>query len=301
MKLKVLITGALGQVGRALTNLPDQEHEFIGLSRAELDLTSSESIERAMIAHAPDVVVNTAAYTAVDRAEDDLEQAFRVNAKGPGHLAQACLRHGVVLIHISTDYVFDGSLGRPAREEDPCIPVGVYGQSKFAGEEAIRVAGVPHICLRTSWVFSGAGPCFPRAILKAAKNQNTLRVVDDQLGGPTSALSLAQVIRCMINRIAQRDEMIWGTYHFAQGPYCSWFDFAQTILQLAAREDRAYAQIAIEPVSTEVYGARAPRPTDSRLNTDKIRLYFNDVNIDFAYNSDLRAAVQEIVGTLNTM
>ena len=298
MTLTVLVTGAEGQVGTALMGGGHDGNVWVGLSRAELDLCSRASIARAMEIHRPDVVVNAAAYTAVDRAEDDRDRAFLVNADGPRYLAEACLAHQAALIHISTDYVFDGRLGRPAREEDPCCPVGVYGQSKYAGEEAIRQVGVRHLCLRTSWIFSGTHPCFPRSILKAARQRDVLNVVEDQFGGPTSADALAHVIRCVLARYAQSTEIVWGTYHFAQKPDCSWFEFAQAIIRMAAIEDAAYAHVRVEPVSTEAYGARAPRPTDSRLSTEKINNNFSGIADSANWSADLQVAVQAILHAL---
>lgn len=295
MVLKVLVTGAEGQVGSAVMSSLGAEYQCIGLSRAELDLTSPEAIARAMDAYQPDVVVNAAAYTAVDRAEDEPELAFQVNAEGPRFLAEACLKAGAVLIHFSTDYVFDGSLIRPARETDPCVPVGVYGRSKLAGEEAIRQTGVRHLCVRTSWVFSATGACFPRTILRAAKQHDVLRVVNDQVGAPTSAVSLARVVHCVLARLAAQTEIAWGTYHFAQKPQCSWFEFAQAIVRIATLEDSGYARVVIEPISTEAYGARAPRPSDSRLDTDKITGYLSGLNSFSSWESDLRDAISQIL------
>lgn len=300
MSFTVLVTGVDGQVGSALMSLGRDDRQWVGLSRAELDITSVQSIEQAMALYAPDIVVNTAAYTLVDRAEDDRERAFLINAAGPRLLAEACVQNHAALIHLSTDYVFGGALGRPAVEDDPCFPLGVYGQSKFEGEQAVQKACARHLCLRTSWVFSATGACFPRAILEGARQRRVLQVVNDQFGGPTSAMAVAQVIRCIISGWREHGEMAWGTYHFSQIPHCSWYQFAQAILRIASLDDPSFSRVILEPISTEAYGARVPRPMDSRLDCSKITHKFSDVIHYLGWESDLQAIIPRILNTLES-
>ena len=204
--MRVLVTGANGQVGHALVRQGGAA--VVGLDRAALDITDREAVRRAVGEHAPDLVVNAAAYTAVDRAEAEEETAFAVNRDGPAHLADACTEHGIPLIHLSTDYVFDGTKGRvpegtPYVETDPVHPLGVYGRSKAAGEEAVRERLGRHVILRTSWVFGDHGQSFVRTILRLGQERDALRVVADQRGNPTAAADIARVVLQIAERIAE--------------------------------------------------------------------------------------------------
>ena len=213
--MKILVTGANGQVGHALVEAGGEQ--VVGLGRAALDITDRAAVQRAVAQHAPDVVVNAAAYTAVDRAESEPERAHWVNRDGPAHLAETCADAGIPLVHLSTDYVFDGTKGAPYTEADATNPLGVYAQSKVAGEEAVRERLDRHVILRTSWVFGAHGANFVRTILRLMGERETLRVVADQHGNPTAATDIARAALDIAEQI-ERGHTSWGTYHFAGQP-----------------------------------------------------------------------------------
>lgn len=258
--MRLLVTGAGGQVGRELRRAaPDA----VALARADLDITNLGAVRAALGQHAPDVVINAAAYTAVDRAEAEPEAAFAVNRDGPAHLAAACAEAGIPLLHLSTDYVFDGTKGAPYRPEDAPSPLGVYGRSKWEGEEAIRERLPRHVILRTSWVFSAHGHNFVRTMLRLARERETLRVVTDQRGQPTAAADIAQACVQMAGRMAEGAR--WGTYHFAGTPATTWHGFAEAIVEEARRYVPLVAQ-RVEAITTAEYPTPARRPADSRLD-----------------------------------
>ena len=264
--MKLLVTGANGQVGRELVKQGKQE--VVGLGREALDITNRAAVRRAVEQHAPDVVVNAAAYTAVDRAEDEPERAHSVNCDGPAHLAEACADTGIPLVHISTDYVFDGERGSPYTERDAVNPLGVYGQSKWAGEEAVRKHLDRHVILRTSWVFGAYGANFVRTMLRLMRERDVVRVVDDQWGNPTAAADIAHAILQVARQIEQRDEVRWGTFHFAGQPAATWHGFAEAILEEARRHGSVRVE-SVEPIPTSAYSTAAPRPADSRLDCSR--------------------------------
>ncbi len=260
--MRLLVTGANGQVGRSLLNEAAIAGGVtaVGLTRAELDIASPEAVERALAEHAPDVLINAAAYTAVDAAESDAEAAYLGNAIGPRELASACAQRGVPLIHLSTDYVFDGALEHPYRESDPVSPLSVYGSSKAEGEQGVREMAEQHIILRTSWVFSEHGSNFVKTIARLAAERDELRVVDDQFGGPTSARAIAAAILAMVDRYAEQGTLPWGTYHFCQLPHVSWHHFACDIA--------AGTGTNVVPVPSSAYPTPVVRPKNSRLSRD---------------------------------
>ena len=199
--MKLLVTGANGQVGHALAALDGPGLTMVALDRARLGITDEEAVRRVVRTHAPDAVINAAAYTAVDRAESEPEAAFAVNRDGPAHLAAACAEAGVPLLHISTDYVFGGTKAEPYVETDPVAPLGVYGQSKWAGEEAVRARLPQHIILRTAWVFSDHGSNFVKTMLRLGREREVLRVVADQHGGPTAASDIAEALVAIARQV----------------------------------------------------------------------------------------------------
>jgi dTDP-4-dehydrorhamnose reductase len=237
----------------------------VGLSHAQLDVGDHAAVRAAVGNARPDVVLNAAAYTQVDAAESDVEAARRANAEGPGWLAEACAACGVPLIHISTDYVFDGRAQRPYRPDDPASPLGVYGRTKWDGEQAVRERLDRHIIVRTSWVFAPHGRNFLRMIVRLAREREVIPVVADQYGCPTLAADLARALLAAATT-AIAGEGTPGTYHFCNGGQTTWHGFALAIVEaLAAREDISCRSVV--PISAAAYPAPAPRPAYSVLDT----------------------------------
>lgn len=270
--MKVLVPGAGGQVGRELAARGGAGADsWIALPREALDITDPASIERAIAEHEPNLVINAAAYTAVDRAESEAAQAFAVNRDGAGHLARACRRAGIPLIHISTDYVFSGAprTGAAHREDDPVAPRSVYGRSKWEGEEAVRVELPEHAIVRVSWVFGPHGRNFVKTMLRLARAEDEMRVVDDQRGCPTAASDIAGALATLAGRIARDGGIPWGTYHYCGSPATTWYGFAEAILA-AARKRECLKVRALVPIPAAEYPTAAPRPADSTLDCTRI-------------------------------
>ena len=271
--MKLLVSGARGQVGAALVALAGVEKvEVVGLDRSGLDIADKDAVFRVVEEHQPDIVVNAAAYTDVDRAEDEPELAFQVNRDGAKYVALACVAASIPLIHLSSDYVFDGRKSEPYSEDDLPNPLGVYGRSKWAGEEAIRAALDRHIILRTSWVFSPRGSNFVHTILSLARERDELRVVSDQYGCPTPADDIARALLVIAHKLVEVQNS-WGVYHFAGLPPTTWFAFAQAIVDEANLRGMSRVE-SVTPISTSQYPTRALRPMSSVLATDKIEATF---------------------------
>lgn len=290
--MRLLVTGANGQVGHALVRQGGAA--VVGLDRAALDITDREAVRRSVERHAPDLVVNAAAYTAVDRAEAELDAAFAVNRDGPAHLADACAEAGITLIHLSTDYVFDGAKGTPYVETDPVHPLGVYGRSKEAGEEAVRERLGQHVILRTSWVFGDHGQNFVRTILRLGRERDALRVVADQRGNPTSAADIAHAVLQIAERI---EDASWGTFHFAGQPATTWHGFAEAVLEEARRHGPVRSE-RVEPIPTSAYPTAARRPADTRLDCSKLAAGWGIGAPD--WRPALRAVVSSLVTRSST-
>jgi len=272
--VKILILGTSGQVGDALMRASwPAGTTLAGLARPALDMADPTSIDRAVAEHAPDIVVNATAYTAVDKAESDREAAFAVNRDGPARLAALCAARGVPLIHISTDYVFDGTKPAPYGEDDPVAPVNVYGASKEAGEAAVRAAATRHVILRTSWVYAAHGANFVKTMLRLGRERPELGVVADQTGAPTAAADIAAAIVAIARRIESRpDDVPWGTYHLTGTGETTWFGFAERIFQRLEREEGR--RPVLKPIATAAYPTPARRPTNSRLDCGRLRAAF---------------------------
>lgn len=274
--MKILLFGKNGQVGWELQRSLAPLGELIAPDRQDQthcgDLTDQAGIVRTLQTIQPDIIVNAAAYTAVDRAESEPELAFRVNAQAVGLLAQQAKRIGAWLIHYSTDYVFDGSGNRPWLETDPASPVNIYGLSKRQGEELILSSECNHIILRTSWVYSVHGQNFAKTILRMAQEREQLTIIHDQIGAPTGAELLADITAQTIPRLFQRPELS-GLYHVAAQGEASWFTYANFLLDFArARHIPIKVQPdAIVPLPTKAFTTTAKRPLNSRLNTEKFR------------------------------
>jgi dTDP-4-dehydrorhamnose reductase len=273
--MRLLIAGAQGQLARAMIELapaaPDVTAFAVG--RPALDLTTTSSVLSTLADFKPDVIVNAAAYTAVDRAEQEPDAAMALNAEGPRRLAEAAARRGAVLIHISTDCVFDGAKTETYVEDDPTAPLSAYGRSKLAGEEAVRAAARHHIILRTSWVFSPYGRNFVRTMLKLASEKDELRVVDDRWGCPTYAPHLAAAILAIARAVtAEPERADWGTYHAAGTGAVTWCGFAREIM----RQSVAYGgpSVPVVPITTAEYPTAAQRPVNSCLDCAKLATNF---------------------------
>jgi dTDP-4-dehydrorhamnose reductase len=271
--VKMVLTGANGQVGWEMTRLA-RDHELLALDHAALDITDARAVQRTLEESQAEVVINAAAYTAVDKAEQEPAQALAVNRDGPRHLAAACHSLGIPLLHLSTDYVFDGTQSRPYREEDPVAPAGVYGRSKWEGEEAVRQTHTAHLILRVSWVFGEHGHNFVKAILRLARERQQLRVVVDQYGCPTCAADIARVLLALAEQVAtgeQRDR--WGTYHYCGTPATTWHGSAQAIVD-TARTYESLRVLEVVPITTAEYPTLARRPANSVLDCSRLKERF---------------------------
>ncbi|WP_046156714.1 dTDP-4-dehydrorhamnose reductase [Chromobacterium vaccinii] len=272
---RILITGKNGQVGHELQRSLAPLGELIATDRQELDLAQSgERIEQALDRLQPDIIANPAAYTAVDKAESDEATANAVNADAVGVIARWAARRGALLVHYSTDYVFNGDGERPWRESDATGPQSAYGRSKLAGEEAIRHAAPRHLILRTSWVFGAHGANFLKTMLKLGQERETLKVVNDQIGAPASAALIADVTAELIRRyLSGSDGFAFGTYHLAPLGETSWHGYAAYLLQRAAASGLALTvdPTNIQGIPSAEYPLPAKRPANSRLCCDKLR------------------------------
>lgn len=263
--MKVLVLGKTGQLGRALSALAtDLDMEFA--DRGAVDLSFPEKVADALSAFEFDVLVNAAAYTAVDAAENDVETARNVNARSVEKMARHCAERGALFVHISTDYVFDGTRPLPRREDDTTSPFGVYGITKNAGEVAVRKHCPNHIILRTSWLYAPHGHNFLNTMLRLAEKRPELQVVFDQVGTPTYAADLAKAVETVILKYAEsRADFPFGTYHFSNEGVASWYDFACAIFELSGMKT------AVQPVESYAFPTPAKRPVYSVLNKQKIK------------------------------
>lgn len=260
--MTLLVFGHSGQLARALAG-PD----VITLPSARVDLMNRGAARSAIEAHRPRAVINAAAYTAVDRAETDEAAATALNADAPGEMARCCAALGIPLVHVSTDYVFSGAGDSPYRPLDPIGPLGTYGRTKAAGEAAVRAADGPHAILRTSWVFDGTGPNFVTTMLRLGAAGKPLRIVEDQIGGPTPARDLATACRKIATHLCDAPEAT-GTYHYAGAPDVSWKDFALAIFRTAG------LSVPVTGIATSDWPTPAPRPLNSRLACGATRRVF---------------------------
>lgn len=257
--MKIVVTGASGQLGHDVTRvLGERVIEYRGLGSKDCDITDTISVERVFEEEKPDAVIHCAAYTEVDRAEDDRDKCWQVNVAGTENVAKACKRHGAKMMYISTDYVFSGEGDSCYETDDLTGPKGFYGMSKLAGEIAVQSALENYFIVRTSWAFGLHGKNFVKTMLRLAEKQKTLQVVDDQIGSPTYTADLAQLL-C---NIICTDK--YGVYHATNGGICSWADFAEEIFALTGKN------VEVCRITTEEYHARAARPLNSRLSNRKL-------------------------------
>lgn len=263
MSKKILITGANGQLGNEMRHVAKMSsHEFIFTDVAELDITNYEAILQLLEANKIDIIVNCAAYTAVDKAEDDRDFANLLNNVAVGYLARAAKQCNATLIHISTDYVFDGTSHKPLTEVDATNPIGVYGATKLSGEQAITESGCKHIIVRTSWLYSAFGANFVKTMLRLTAERDTLGVIFDQVGTPTYAADLAAAIVSIIDNNREDKQ---GIYHYSNEGVCSWYDFAIEIARQGGNS------CDISPIHSSDYPAKVTRPHYSVLDKSKFK------------------------------
>lgn len=287
----ILVTGGTGQVGQELLRQPwSADVSVLAPSRAELDLSSEAGIANWAAGRHIDCIINAAAYTAVDQAEEDAEGAYLANAKGPAWLAALARERGVPLLHVSTDYVFDGALDRPYREDDPVAPLGVYGASKLAGELAVRASAPRHVILRTAWVISAHRSNFLKTMLRLAGERPELRVVADQQGCPTGARDIAAALRPIaLAHLADRAAPV-GTYHFVNAGSTTWHGLAEAIMAASAAHGGPH--VPVVPIGSHEFPQKARRPANSRLDTGRLARDFGIIPRRW------QAVVDEIVSEL---
>ncbi|ODS13132.1 dTDP-4-dehydrorhamnose reductase [Pseudoalteromonas tetraodonis] len=287
--MKVLITGKNGQVGNCLvsqlSNMP--EINFLALSREELDITNAQQVSKIVSKYNPSVIINAAAYTAVDKAESETELANAINNLGPKNLAKAAEQINAAIIHISTDYVYAGDKEGLYTEADEVNPQSVYGQTKLAGEQSVVHECTAHIILRTAWVFSEFGGNFVKTMLRLAQTRDTLGVVSDQYGGPTYAGDVAKAIINIVQQIEQGSTK-FGIYNYSGYPHVSWHEFAKEIFTKALSQKEVDKPVTINAILTSEYPTSAKRPANSKLDCNKIKTDFS------IQPSDWKAALNTI-------
>lgn len=272
--MTILVIGANGQLGLELCSKAEtQGMDIEPLDLPEFDITDPPAIEKQIRSHDVSLIINAAAYTAVDKAESEQDHAFAINRDGSARLAYSCAKHKIPLIHISTDYVFDGGKEGAYLEDDPVTPLGVYGKSKAAGETEVRNGLQEHIIVRTAWLYSIYGNNFVKTMLRLGKNTETLKVVDDQYGCPTSADDLAKAVLTIASKIIEGGDIVWGTYHYCGKGQVSWYGFAEKIFDLAKQYDSLRVK-NIVPVATKDYPTPAKRPANSVLDCSSITKKF---------------------------
>lgn len=274
--MRVLITGCHGQVGCSVTEQLAKEAntEVLALDRDSLDITNQDAVNAVVTDFKPTIIINAAAHTAVDKAEQEVELSYAINRDGPKYLAQAAQVVGAAILHISTDYVFEGNKFGEYVESDVTNPQGVYGASKLAGEISVAETCNKHIILRTSWVFGDSGNNFVKTMLRLGVTRDALNVVGDQFGGPTYAGDIAKALIKIAKRIDQGKAIEFGLYHFSGLPHVSWYEFAEAIFDTAVDQGLINKKPSLTSITTEQYPTPAKRPSNSRLSTEKINRAF---------------------------
>ncbi|MEX0144868.1 dTDP-4-dehydrorhamnose reductase [Massilia sp. LMS1-1-1.1] len=273
---RILITGKTGQVGYELERSLQGLGEVIALDRSQMDLADLNQVRNVIRRVKPTLIVNPAAYTAVDKAESEPELAMRINGEAPGIMAEEARKVGAAMIHYSTDYVFDGSKNGPYVETDPTCPVNVYGSSKLAGEQAIQATGIPHLILRTSWVYSTHGKNFLLTMLRLAQERDELSIVSDQFGAPTWSRTIADTTAHIVAQsVAAANRQVWwekhsGLYHLTAQGQTSWFGFTEAIMAHASVAKRP----RLKPIPAQAYPVPARRPANSMLSSERLKKTF---------------------------
>lgn len=280
--MKILLTGNSGQVGYELERSLQGLGQVIAVDRAKMDLSDLDRVREVIRSVKPDLIVNPAAYTAVDRAESEPELAMRINGEAPGVMAEEAKKLGAAMIHYSTDYVFDGSKADPYAEDDPTCPINTYGRSKLAGEQAVQAAGIPHLILRTSWVYGMRGKNFLLTVRRLAQERDELRIVSDQRGAPTWCRTISDTTAHIVAQLlaapaARRDRIqqdAWqartGIYHLTAQGETTWYGFTQAILAHASITKKPL----VTPIKTQDYPLPAPRPANSVLSCERLTSTF---------------------------
>ena len=273
--MKILITGAQGQVGKELVSIANQRgFDVIAAGQTELDITQLKNIESYVEAHQPDSVINAAAYTAVNKAEEEQDITYAINRDGAANLAAVSKEKNIPLLHISTDYVFDGTKSEAYSENDAVSPLGVYGISKWQGEETIRQTLPEHIILRVAWVFGAQGNNFVKTMLRLAKDRDELSVVADQFGRPSPAKDIAKTLITLAEQYQKEKTLEWGTYHYCGDEKVSWCGFAKEILKQAKEQGLIEKDIKVNAITTAEYQDPTKRPANSMLDCEKIKNTF---------------------------
>ena len=273
--MTILIFGASGQLGHELIRqLQLSQKPFHAPTRNQFDITQISEVEEAFAKFRPAIAINAAAYTDVDGAESEPEKAFDTNKTGAENLARNCAKLNIPLLHVSTDYVFDGSKGAPYVETDPIAPLGVYGRSKAEGEDKIRAALPEHLIVRTSWLYSGHGNNFVTTMLRLGRQNQKIDVVADQFGSPTSATDLAEVLLYLASHVLNRSAIPWGTYHYCGEGVTTWHEFADNIFKIAGQHE--FLQLTrLKPITTKEFPTAAQRPPNSSLDCGRIKRKFD--------------------------
>jgi dTDP-4-dehydrorhamnose reductase len=273
--MRILLTGTAGQVGGALLPLLSAKHTIIAPSVTEFDLSEPESLAGKLEAIGPDLIINPAAYTAVDKAEDEEPLAFLVNAKAPKAMARWAAEQRIPMVHFSTDYVFDGGGSRAWREDDPTGPLSVYGRSKLAGENEVREAGGSHLVIRTAWVYAAQGANFMRTMIRLARERDALRVVADQFGTPTSATTIASTLAQILDQpseaLTEHFARANGLIHLTNSGSTSWHGFASEIVKSLRARGVGLKAETVAPIATADYPTKATRPSNSRLDLARLK------------------------------
>ncbi|EGQ8033342.1 dTDP-4-dehydrorhamnose reductase [Vibrio parahaemolyticus] len=277
MLKKILVTGSNGQVGRCLVEQFSSCDgvELLAVDKDQLDITNQTAVDALVSNFQPDFIINAAAHTAVDKAEEEVDLSYAINEQGPRFLAEAANNVDATILHISTDYVFEGNKVGDYQEIDITNPQGVYGKSKLAGEFAVTEICKKHIILRTAWVFSEYGNNFVKTMLQLGKNRDALSIVGDQFGGPTYAGDIARTLIQITKRISQGDIVEFGIYHYSGLPHVSWFEFASAIFDVAVEQKVLAKKPILTSITTDQFPTPAKRPSNSRLSNEKIMKGFS--------------------------
>ncbi|MBT8350211.1 MAG: dTDP-4-dehydrorhamnose reductase [Deltaproteobacteria bacterium] len=291
--MNLLIIGSKGQLGSELVRAcKTSDFPFLAVDLPEFNITDLSCIENTIAHFNPSIIINASAYTNVDDAETNPDIAFSVNRDGPANLATCCHKKKIPTIHISTDYVFDGSSDRPYVETDPVSPLGVYGKSKEQGESRLRFILNQHIILRTSWLYGKNGNNFVKTMLRYGNEKEILKVVSDQYGCPTCATDLANAVLDISKQISQSSKIIWGTYHYCGLGITTWHKLSETIFDIASQYQN-FKVLSIEEITTAEYPTRAKRPRFSALNCNLIKKHFG-INIK-PWQESLKKTIERIL------